>query len=448
MYLAVLAAGLMLAAGTALAAGTHVEVNADGVLLIDGRKVFPIGFSNGPPYDGRTPDGKHAFDELRAAGTHFLRTGATNEGWTEPVIAEQQRWLDAAAAHGLYCWINLWKTSSLKPDEAEKEALLRSLITRFKDHPGLLAWKNYDEAFWNGHPAEDLVRGYHVIREIDRRHPVIQTHAPRGTIEDLRPYNACADMLTLDIYPLNYPPGGHSLLPNKEISMVGDWSRFLVEVGEGRMPSWMNLQIAWSGVVKEGKTLRFPTFAQQRFMTYQAIINGMRGLIYFGGHVAKAHTERDAELGWNWTFWQRVLRPVIEEIGEHSPLAPALVAPDSDLKLTLRYAVPKYTPPVSASADTPASPARILVIEEAVPPELGVEFCVREVNGDLYILACKREGPTVQVTFSGLPAWAGHGDLLYEEPRTVQASDGQFTDWFGPFEVHVYRFRGSLREVR
>ena len=48
-------------------------------------------------------------------------------------------------------------------------------------------------------------------------------------------------------------------------------------------------------------------------MTYQAIINGARGLVYFGGHLTKACTPEDAKLGWNWTFWSHVLRPVVEE---------------------------------------------------------------------------------------------------------------------------------------
>ena len=144
-------------------------------------------------------------------------------------------------------------------------------------------------------------------------------------------------------------------------------------------------------------------------MTYQAIINGARGLIFFGGHIPKAMTAGDAMLGWNWRFWQRVLRPVIEEIGEKSPLQPALVAPDSKLSVS-----------VAGAND--------------------IEFCVREADGDLFILACKREGATVQAAFSGLPPWAVRGEVMFEPPRAVEAKDGKFTDWFGPFEVHVYRF--------
>ena len=145
-------------------------------------------------------------------------------------------------------------------------------------------------------------------------------------------------------------------------------------------------------------------------MVYQAIINGARGLNFFGGHITKAMNAEDARLGWNWTFWRRVLRPVIEEIGDKSPLAPALVAPNSEL------------------------PIRVDGADD-------VEFCIREVDRGLLILACKREGATVQVEFSGLPAWAAKGTVLFEDPRTVKAEKGKFTDWFGPFEVHVYHFQ-------
>ena len=52
-----------------------------------------------------------------------------------------------------------------------------------------------------------------------------------------------------------------------------------------------------------------------------------------------------------------------------------------------------------------------------------------------------REGLTVDVSFTGLPGWAKRGEVMFEPPRTVEAAAGAFTDWFGPFEVHVYRFR-------
>jgi hypothetical protein len=152
-------------------------------------------------------------------------------------------------------------------------------------------------------------------------------------------------------------------------------------------------------------------------MAYQAIINGARGLLFYGGNVTAAMTPEDAQLGWNWTFWKKILRPLIEEIGDKSPLTPALIAPESGLPIQ-----------VTGASD--------------------VEFCVREVGSDLFILACKREGATVNVEFSGLPEWCGLGEMLFEAPRIVTAQNGRFTDWFGPFEVHVYRFhRDTLADL-
>ncbi len=393
-----------------VAQAARVTLNADGVLLIDGRKILPIGFTGGPPPDGKTPEGKPAFEEIRDAGGTFFRTGLTaDNSWNDgTAIAQEQIWMDAAAHYGLYCWPRLERLSSLEENDRPKELLLRTVLNRFRSHPGLLLWKNVDEPQWGKVSAESMIRAYRIIKEVDPNHPVGLTQAPRGTVADLRPYDAAADILLLDIYPIGYPPGTHSLWPNKEISMVGDYTRFIKEAANGK-PIWMVLQIAWSGVVGPGKTLRFPTFAQERFMTYQALINGARGLVYFGGNIKSAMTPEDAKLGWNWTFWRRVLRPVLEEVGTRSPLAPALVAPDSKLPIKLEGAE-------------------------------DVECCVREVENDIYILACKREGKTVPVKFTGLPAWATAGEVLYESPRKIQVKAGVFTDWFAPFDVHVYHF--------
>jgi hypothetical protein len=292
---------------------------------------------------------------------------------------------------------------------SKREATLRRLVNQFKDHPGMGLWKGEDEPEWGKKKIEPLKRTREIVRELDPNHPLIIMQAPRGTVESLRPYNVAADVIGMDVYPISYPPGTHSLLPNKEITMVGDYTKMMMEVSERKLSVWMVLQIAWSGVIKPGKTLRFPTYAQERFMAFEAIINGARGLNFFGGNLEQAMTPEDAKLGWNWTFWNRVLHPVIEQIGAKSPLAPALVVADSKLPVTLKGAK-------------------------------DVEYCVREVGQDIYLLACKREGATVEVEFGGLPMAAGSGEVMYESPRKVEVKDGKFKDWFAPFDVHVYRF--------
>jgi hypothetical protein len=395
---------------SAAPAGSVVTVNSNNVLVLNGRPVFTIGFSPGPPNNSTNAAGKDAMQELHDAGALLVRMPQSTD-WSAQVIADQQAALDWAALHGMYCWVNLRELSKFSASDTATPASLRSVVDTFRNHPALGLWKNFDEAWWGGVPVADLKRGYDVIKQEDTNHPIVQTHAPRGTVADLQPYNVAADVLALDIYPVGYPPGANSLLTNKEISMVGDWASFLGQVANGEKQYWMVEQIAWSGVVPPAKTLRFPTFAQERYMAYQAIINGARGLMFFGGNVTATMTPQDAALGWNWTFWDQTLKRVVQELGDGSLLTPALVAPNSTLPITL------------SGTSAP-----------------DIEFCVREAPPYLYILAAKREGTTIQASFSGLPAGAGTGELLYEGPRAVTATNGQFTDWFGPFEVHAYRF--------
>jgi hypothetical protein len=385
-------------------------LNADGVLDIDGQKIFVIGFTAGPPPDGKTPSGKDAFAELADAGATFVRAGP-EQPWSEARFELERAYEDAAARHGLHCWLNLREASRIKAGDTKSEALLRKVLTTFRNHPGLGVYKGADEPEWGKAALPPLERAYQVIKELDPNHPLAIIQAPRGTIENLRKYNPVSDITGADIYPVGYPPGKHSqfVKTNAEISMTGDYTRRMMEVAEGKKPVWMTLQISWSGVLKQGQTLRFPTFPEERFMTYQAIINGARGLNYFGGGLSGGLSEEDRKVGWNWHFWNRVLRPVIEEIGTKSPLYPALVAPESKLPVTVKGA--------------------------------GIEFCVREVGNDIFLLACKREGATIQARFSGLPQNSTGGEMLFESPRRVEIKKGAFTDWFGPLEAHAYRFK-------
>jgi hypothetical protein len=404
---------------------SKVTIDPDShVLVINGKKIFTIGFTVPPAPEAKAYNGKPALQEMRDAGAVFIRTGPmmdpTGEwkgSWDQRWIATEKRYMDAAAQAGMYCLPWLKELSHIEEGQSQKEEKLREVIRMFKDHPGLGVWKGEDEPQWaelNSKGKKVLVpglkRAYEIIHEEDPNHPVWIVQAPRGTIEELKKHNPTYDITGVDVYPISYPPGTHVPADaNKEISMVGDYTRKMLEVVDNKKPIWFTLQIAWSGVVKPGKTLRFPTFHEERFMTYQAIINGARGLIYFGGNLPMTLNERDKPLGWNWTFWQRVLRPVLEEVGDKSPLAEALVVPNSKI-------------PVKAK-------------------DKNIELCVREVGKDVFVLACSKDPQkTSEIEFTGLPKAVGEGVVLYESPRKVSAKDGAFKDWFAPFEVHVYKF--------
>src|SRR5688572_17063178 len=78
--------------------GSVVTVDAGKVLVINGRKVFPIGFSPGPPLNGKTPTGKDALQELREAGALLIRMSQTGN-WDSQLVSTQLATLDWAYQH-------------------------------------------------------------------------------------------------------------------------------------------------------------------------------------------------------------------------------------------------------------------------------------------------------------------------------------------------------------
>ena len=142
----------------AAAAGSIVTNNADHALVINGRKVFPIVFSPGPPTGGWIPSGADALQELREAGGLMIRMNQTNN-WNAQLMTNQQASLDWCAQHGMYGLLNLRESSIFSATDTTTPVSLRNLVDTFRSHPALGMWKNFDEAWWGGGSEADLQRG-------------------------------------------------------------------------------------------------------------------------------------------------------------------------------------------------------------------------------------------------------------------------------------------------
>lgn len=387
---------------------------------------FPIVLANGPPDAA-------GLKEVADAGVTMVRTGIA--GWAEPQlttqIAAERAKLDAAQAAGLHCWLWLGTLTNLPagaPSPAER--ILTRVVQELGSHPALGAWKGHDEPRnpFNTKlsiPPANLARGHRKVAALDGAHPVVIVQAPRGSLAGLVPYRPALDIAGVDIYPVSYPPGTHSDQPAKDIGLVGDLTRWIKQAA-GPKPVWVTLQIAWSGVIptqaKPNLVPRFPSNAELRFMAYDAIVNGARGLVFFGGHLTDVMSPADAAAGWNWSFWRQALQPLVQQLASGA-LAPALVAPAA------RTAV-------SASAKE-------------------VELTTRQTDRFLYVLAARRGGATSQVRFTGLPKSLRGGQVLFEyvqdpppppiDPtkqkfRSIGVNGGAFRDWLAPYDARVYRF--------
>ena len=386
---------------------TRVTIDDHNRLLLNGKPWFPLCFSPGPPPLGaKDPMGRDALEVIEAAGMNSFRVGM--RAYEPDYYGTCGKYLDWIAEHGMYGFLYLQELTVFDPAYPKRKEQLGEVIQRFRHHPALALWKNLDEPAWGENPApvDGMVAAYKYIRKLDPDHPVWMTHAPRNTVEIWRGYCRACDVAAVDIYPVSVPMGIGSHLPNKDISVVGDYAELISQAVDGKKPIFMVLQVGWSGAIPPNNVRVFPTFHQERYMAYQAIIKGARGLLFFGMSVALEGC--DADLGYNWTFWDEVLVPLLREIGEGSELHSALLAPDSKLQLRVRGA-----------------------------PD--IEFACREVGPFLYILAAKREGSPALIRFSG-DFLRGEIEVMFEN-RKLEAEDGCFTDRFGRNDVHVYKVR-------
>jgi hypothetical protein len=384
--------------------------------------IFPLGLSDPPPRDTTAPDsGLPAWTEIRRAGVNYVRNYAK---WTPATIAEQlfavQQELDAARRAGLQVWLAL---AGIDRDLSHA-SLLDEVVDALKDHPGLGAWKGVDEPALGRVPVPGLVAVHRRIRALDPSRPVVLIEAPRApsttpgrtkplTADAVKPYAAACDVHGVDVYPVSVPPGRHAGGPpvNTDISVVGDMTRILVHAS-GRRPIWTTLQIAWSGVLPP-HPLVFPTLQQARFMAYDAIIAGARGLFFFGGHIEAAMSAADRARGWNWTYWEHVQRPLLVELADAAHRK-ALLAPPSTVKVTAS------APDIALSA--------------------------RRDGNTFWIIAARRSATATEtIHFSGLPRNAARGTVLAHPgnpARRVTARNGAFVDPapFAPHNARVYRF--------
>lgn len=369
---------------------------------MDGVASFPIALSPPPP-GGHTPSGVDALDAVVGAGITFLRVGPRRGRWTDDALTTAESWNAAAADRGIHTWIALGELAHAQPETPE-DAQLRQVVTTLKDSPGFGIWKGQEEPFLRGWTATMLQHAFDATRAADPDHLFAIIQAPRGTPADLAPFSAVCTGHGVDVYPVSF---GN---PNPDLSLVGTWTRTLRRITPGRAV-FTTLQICFSGSDDPAGSGAFvlPTHRQVRYMAYDAIINGARGLIFFGGDNSHCLVEDDAALGWNWTFWNDVLKRLVGEIGRHGRLHPALLVPGTGPRLR---------------TDDPST-----------------EISSRQVGDTIWAITARSGRGTRDVTITGLPNTITTG-RHYRSRRPVTVRRGAFTDRFSQWDVHVYHFPG------
>jgi hypothetical protein len=343
-----------------------VKFDGKGVCHVRGKPFFPLGMYH-VAWSASREQMLKCLEDLADAGFNTVHMSCTD-------LDVYQEVLDRAQSLGVYVIVEGLGAAS--PG-----------LQRFKNHPAILAWNSGDEPDCANVAPEQVGVNVDAIRDVDPSHLVYTTVANPDLLERYAPY---ADVFSNDPYPLT----GEN---TNTIAVANATARARAAVGPARA-LWMVPQCF--GYTKGPWVI--PTPAQERSMTYQAIIEGANGLIWYTYDDIQFKVLEHPEL---WAM----LKQLTSEV---TVLMPTLLDPASDGK---RF------------ADGPDGCLRGTAIT---------------LGSELTILAAHTNNKDLgqqELCVPGLPA-AGKAEVLFED-RSVDVVAGKIRDLFAPYAVHVYRIK-------
>jgi len=372
---------LLVSVRSSLAA--EVTIAPDRMLVVDGRRIFVIGLYENPKED-------MVLDEVARAGFNLVRASG------------DRAVLDRLHARNLYAWITTGGCIKLQDTSEEAEKPLREMAAAWGSHPALLVWEVPDEALWscmrdafktpgtllekialfekNAPPlSERMTAGYTLLKQLDPHHPVWMNHAAGNSHAHLAMFARGADIVGCDIYPVMPYPTRFIDISRSALASVGVCTTRMQSTAPGK-PVWMVLQGAGWGDFEGIFTLQprpgqQPSLEESRFMAYDAIVRGARGVLYWGTH----YIAKDSQC------W-KTLRALARDLADRQPL---LTAPDAAL--------------------TPGIDTRLfgfLAFRVADAP-IGVRVLGKEIDGQTWWIVVNEFFFPVQYTLQNLEALEG-----------------------------------------
>ncbi len=212
-----------------------------------------------------------------------------------------------------------------------------------------------------------------------------------------------ADIICFDIYPVN---AEESDIHNK-LWLVPKGVDSLRTRSNDEKPVW-----AW---IETGSIngVNRPSPEQIRAEVWMAIIHGAKGIGYF----------------------MHEFSPVFHEAG-------LLTDPDNSANKEMISSVNKL---ITALAPVINSPGHHFASVKADIVEIPIDMMTKEYNGDTYIFtAAMRDGETAAVFTLARPSQTCNDVTVIGENRKLKIKNGQFTDTFKSFDIHIYRFKTDM----
>ncbi len=374
------------------------EVIRDGFLVDGIRRRFPIGIYELPGDDV-------ALEEMARAGINLFRCGSRAD-------------LDRVQRVGAQGWIALSVNGGPSDD-------LRTRIETVTGHPALAVWEGPDEIIWTytaysflervaGFTREDwnnqvpkavnyaraqskvinpnIRAAIQQVRELDPAGlPFWINEAADSDVAYARETVNAVDILGCDYYAVR--------ATGTDLGSIGRLVKRWDAIGYQR-PVWMVLQgFSWHTIKPERARL-YPSFRDSRFMAYDTIVHGGRGVFYWGSNTIDDPAFRQS------------LYAVTREL---SALEPFLVA-------------------------STLEGVRANVIDDLFdPPGLGVRVLAKEMGTDVVVMLVNEDPHRhLGVAVDGLRSLEGRTMELFYGDERHRIERGGFATRMQPYEVKVF----------
>ena len=257
-----------------------IRGQGDGMLFKDGKHLFPIGWYY-------LPEDAASLKELSDAGINII-------------LCNSKEALDRVHAVGIQGWMPVSLQEGVTGEFKKK-------VQSVAGHPALAIWEGPDEIVWSFTQASalemqgswatqtpervqyareqsakimpNMIEAISYIRSVDPNDlQVWINEAAMSEAFYVRQYLDAIDITGSDSYPIR--------AATRRIEEMGFLTERWNEIGKGK-PVWMILQaVSWPelGGKYKDRPAAYPSFDESRFMAYDVIAHGARGVLYWGAN--------------------------------------------------------------------------------------------------------------------------------------------------------------------
>jgi hypothetical protein len=266
--------------------GGKVKIRADGTTMVNAKPFFPFGLYQAS-WESQEDNPIDHIREIAAAGFNIVHASAIQ-------VDNYEKFLDEANRLGVYV--------ISRPDFN-----ILTLVNAFKHKPAVLGWNLADDVDNGKRTPEQVLKSHAQVKAADPNHVTYVT----GYTNQIGDFANCSDILAIQTYPVR--EGKQNLdTTYSKVSIARE------AAAKYNKAVYVNVQaFDWATAEPDKyKNPHPPTADEVRNMTYQAILAGAKGIIYYSYHYRGYG-------GWhlpdNPELWEG-MKSLVPEIKQLSPM--------------------------------------------------------------------------------------------------------------------------------